>query len=469
MKKQLTIVLVSITLLFTVLSASAQQPYWKPTDNTPTTLVDNGNTCIAINNNDILFVGTLNSGIYKSTDGGKTWLKSLNLKDIPVIKIICEKEFEMYAIAGSTVYYSNNAGDTWISNLVPTKFPLTDIELVGRTKILVSTASIIDTAPGVYEYYGDGIFESENFGKNWVAKNRGLQHNLAITNLAISSTNVWIASMAGFKEGFGGLYYSLNEGEEWINLSFPKFYGLKSNVLYKTQSMYEIHCLEFDKNDYLYVSFDGSGGNFSIQGGFYIHLNDALIDEEWSALQINSTGFEWQFHPFHSIYFAKQREHIYASLNTISSVSFGGNYIKDEFGKLFKRKVFGVQPVRESYLKMLYTEDSKGRIFAVQYLDHRVYFTDSSTVTKTGFNNDYHNEIGIYPNPSTSFVNIKTPLTEEKIISVKLFDIHGQLIQEEAELPNNQFVFDINKQIIGLYLINIQTNKSNYSKMISIQ
>ncbi len=468
MKKQTTRILVALTFIFMALSTSAQDNYWKESKSSPTGLVDYGNTCITINDHDVLFVGTLTSGIYKSSDGGKNWIKSLDLKNVPVVKIICDKENEIYAIAGSDLYYSDNAGTTWIKNAVPTKFPLTDIELIEHSKIMVSAASILDTAPGEYDYYGDGVFISETSGKDWKNMNRGFQHNKAITNLAISANNVWIASMSGFREGVGGLYYSLNEGEEWIKLPMLKFYGMKSNVLYQPQSMYEIYCLEFDKSDYLYVSFDGSGGNFGMQGGFYVHINDALNNIEWSTLEVNKLGYEWQFHPFHSIYFAKQREHIYTSLNTYSSVSYGGNYIKDEFGKYFKRKLTGIQPVRESYLKMLYAEDSKGRIYAVQYLDHKVYYTDSSMAPKTGIEDEIKETIKVYPNPANSYVNIAAMEKGEEIRAVQLFDIKGQLIQEENNFTNNQFVFDINKHLDGLYILSIQTDKSIYTKKVSI-
>lgn len=469
MKKQTTKILVMLCLSIISLGAFAQGTYWKETRTTPTRLIDKGNTCIAINNKNTLFVGTLLTGAYRSYDEGLTWERCLPIKDSAVVKIICKNNEEIFAIAGKTVYYSNNGGSKWNKFPVPTKYLISDIELLDNGKVIVSTADIIDASPSDFDYYGDGIFISESNGKEWKAINNGIFNNKAITNLAVGNNNILVASMAGFKPGIGGLYYSLNEGKDWNILPMLKFKGKRSKDLFQPQSLYEIYCLEFDKNENLYVSFDGSGGNFAMQGNVNSNFYKAISDSTWRTMEVNKYGYDWQFHPYHSIYFAKQQAHTYTSLNTYNSVSYGGNHVQKEKETAFKRRISGIKPVRDSYLKMLYAENDKGRIYAVQYLDHRVYFTDSSTVTKTGFNQDYNNEIGVYPNPSTSFVNIKTPLAEEKIISVKLFDIHGQLIQEEGELPNNQFVFDINKQINGLYLINIQTNKSNYSKMISIQ
>lgn len=468
MKKQTIKLFLMFSLSIISLCSFAQGTYWSETTTTPTKLIDKGNTCIAISPKNTLFVGTLLTGAFRSYDDGLTWERCLPIKDSAVVKIICKNNEEIFAIAGKTVYYSNNGGSKWLKYPVPTMYLLSDIELLDNGKVVVSSADLIDTAPGEHDYYGDGVFISSNNGKDWKAINNGIFNNKAITNLAVGNNNIMVASMAGLKPGDGCIYYSLNEGDQWNVLPMLKFRGKRSKDLFQPQSIYEVHCLELDRNENLYVSFDGSSGNFAMQGSVYANIYKAISDSTWKTMEVNKYGYDWQFHTFHSIYFAKQQAHVYTSLNTYWSVSYGGNYVKKENEIGFKRRISGIKSVMDSYLKMLYAENAKGRIYAVQYLDNKVYFTDSSASINTGFEYDKSKNISVFPNPSKSYISISGISEEEEIVSVKLFDLKGQLVQEEKELIKNQFVFDINKHFSGLYLINIQTDKSFYTKMISI-
>ncbi len=460
--------LLTLLMLFTSIQLFAQN-YWRETLTSPTNNVDFGNTCIAINAESTLYIGTLNSGVYRSFDNGATWEQCLLLNDATVVKIICKNENEVFVAAATQVYYSADKGNTWIKNNLLSKYTITDIELLPNGKLIASTAEIVDFAGGKYEFIGDGVYMSANNGADWEKINTGLLYNNAITNLAISKKGIMVASMASFTSGQSGVYYSLDEGKHWTILPKIRFKGSRTGAEYSPQDMYEIHCLEFDKDDNIYVSFQGSGGNFAIEGGFYTNISKAIASDYWKPLHVNALGFEWQFHPFYSIYFAQKQEHVYTSLHTYSSTSFGGPYVDKARLSSTKRVVSGVLPVRNSYLKMLFVENSKGRIYGVQYLDHRVYFTDSSAQVNTGLEQVNSGKVSIYPNPSTSYVKIELENAEENLSKVELYNLQGQLMQSETELVNSQFIFDINNLIEGMYILKIQTDKAIYSKSISIK
>jgi hypothetical protein len=457
------------TLLLLISShLSFSQNYWKETPSSPTNMVDYGNTCIAINSDNTLFTGTLQSGIYRSFNQGATWDKCLDLTGVSVNKIICKNAFEMFALTSKAIYYSENKGTTWQKFDFPTTYELTDLEVLPNGNLIASTAMIKDFPDGSYEYYGEGVFISSSNGRNWKNSSKGLLYNKAITHLAVNAKGFMLASMASFTSGQGGVYYSVNGGEEWFIMPKIRFKGHKTGADYSPESMYEIHCLEFDAQDNVYVSFHGSGGNFGFEGGFYTKFTSAIAAEQWYPLALNKLGFEWQFHPFHSIFYTKNQEHRYASLNTFNSVSFGGAYVNRAKVSTDKRVVSGISPVRNSYLKMMFVENTNGRIFAIQNLDHRVYYTDSAISKPTGIDKISKTGLLLSPNPSSSFVNLQFENKEEQIVKAQLFDMQGRLVQEETNLYNNQFIFDINKQLHGLYLILIQTNTSKYSELIKI-
>lgn len=449
-------------------SLNAQNVFWQETASSPTLLADYGNTCVAINPNNTLFVGTFVSGIFRSVDDGATWENVVYIRDSTVNKIICRGAEEVFAIVGNKVYYSANSGDTWVQNKVPTTYPLTDIELLGTQKIVVSTADVVTTSPGNSDYYGDGVFVSEDNGITWTNRSAGLQHFKAITNLAVGNNNIMVASMASYTGFKGGLYFSMNEGLEWIQMPMFRYYGKRFHELLSPAQIYEVYCLEFDKADNLYMSYHGSGGNFGMEGGLYNNIYRALADSLWTPLPVNNLGFDFDFRGFSSLYFANNQTHVYSSLETQGSVSHGGAFRKNRNDEFFKRKVFGIYPVRESLLKVQYAENSEGRIFAVQTFDHRVYFTDSSAFS-TGIEHVRKMELDVYPNPSQHYVSIGGLDQNERIEHVWLYDIRGQLMQEQAFLDNNQFIFDINKEYNGLYILKIQTDKSFYSQKIKIE
>jgi len=69
------------------------------------------------------------------------------------------------------------------------------------------------------------------------------------------------------------------------------------------------------------------------------------------------------------------------------------------------------------------------------------------------------NAITVYPNPTTSHITIDI---DEKINSVKIFNITGDLVQTETSNT-----FSVENLSTGVYIINVVTSKGlNYSRFI---
>jgi len=78
--------------------------------------------------------------------------------------------------------------------------------------------------------------------------------------------------------------------------------------------------------------------------------------------------------------------------------------------------------------------------------------------------------ISIYPNPTSDFVNISN-LKEGKY-TISIFDMLGKLVQSyvDQEVIENQVMsFPVNKLSKGIYMINIASGTTSYSKQIIIE
>jgi hypothetical protein len=92
---------------------------------------------------------------------------------------------------------------------------------------------------------------------------------------------------------------------------------------------------------------------------------------------------------------------------------------------------------------------------------------DDLTITGVLSNNDeeFKNEVSIFPNPSQGLFNIKWPSNEETKIEV--FNYLGQKIFEEQRVTSGSYTLDLNRKSKGIYLVKIQSQgKVAHKKII---
>ena len=75
----------------------------------------------------------------------------------------------------------------------------------------------------------------------------------------------------------------------------------------------------------------------------------------------------------------------------------------------------------------------------------------------------FDNQIAIYPNPVTNFLNIKT---EENIIKIEIFNYLGKSILKSIDTSN----VDVSSLSKGIYLVKVNNDRGDISiqKMIKI-
>ncbi len=201
--------------------------------------------CVTIdpNNPEVVWVGTgenvsgrhvgFGDGIYKSTDGGKTW-KNLGLKNSQHIsKILIDPRDSrvIYAAAEGPLwvsggerglYKSIDGGQTWTPSLSISKDTgVTDAAFEpGNPDILYAAAYQRRRSVAAFMAGGpeSGLYKSIDAGKHWQRLSNGLpKGHMGRIGLAVSplKPNVVYATIEADKEN-KGFYRSEDKGENWV-------------------------------------------------------------------------------------------------------------------------------------------------------------------------------------------------------------------------------------------------------------
>lgn len=152
-----------------------------------------------------LYAGTDGGGVFKSTNGGASWLavnSGLTDKYIRSLAVDPTNSQIIYAGAGAFggVFRSIDSGASWsaVNNGLSNKSIMSiAIDPITPTTLYVGT-------------FGGGVFKSTNSGDIWISINTGLSMT-TIFSLAIVKENPVIL----YAGGRGGIFKSTNGGEEW--------------------------------------------------------------------------------------------------------------------------------------------------------------------------------------------------------------------------------------------------------------
>ncbi len=122
-------------------------------------------------------------------------------------------------------------------------------------------------------------------------------------------------------------------------------------------------------------------------------------------------------------------------------------------------------------------------VYNINFSKMKVNFVADNWEEGTGFELEYYailnlannsgiEELTLYPNPANDFITVKFSDSESDIISCKIFDITGKLLQEESidhnggESVKN---FDVSNLASGLYLFQLETKKGKDIRKFAIQ
>ena len=163
---------------------------WKPTNG-----LFSGDIRSIITNNGEIIAGS--DIIYKSSDNGKTWIKSNNGMATGITAIRALSKISTYLVAGTSagVYYSTDNGNNWIASAGTASLDVYCIVAKG-TNLFMST-------------FANGVYKSANYGQNWSAANTNIPTPYdAMQNLVVKGNDIYVCSVYG-------VYKSSNDGSTW--------------------------------------------------------------------------------------------------------------------------------------------------------------------------------------------------------------------------------------------------------------
>jgi len=186
-----------------------------------------------------IFAGTLNKGIYSSTDDGANW-DSVGNVDVPTF-ILANSGGLFFAGTRHGVYISTNSGTSW--NAASNGLPDTVVGTLAVSGGYIFAGTIVGvfrssdsgtswnavntglantrvySLAAVNGYllagtYGGGIFRSSDNGAHWIAANTGLGTDTLVIVLASINGNVYATAIPG-------QFLSTDDGANWIDISIP--------------------------------------------------------------------------------------------------------------------------------------------------------------------------------------------------------------------------------------------------------
>lgn len=342
--------------------------------------------CEAIDFNGNLFVGTIDSGLYYSTDLGNDWSSS-SLNGYTINSINASPNGYVYATTGQLIFKSTDQGLNWIqiTNGLPAAY-LKQVTSSSEDLVFLATSEglyrsidyganwervdsgffndyikgvVANPDGNIYAYLDSSIYRSSDDGVNWLELNKPPTGRITDLNFDSSNNLFLTINLIGVSVFLG--YRSTDQGETWqqFGSSCPLFFhfvevSLDGSLYIQSQfgiyrstdlgeswlqisSLTESNCLSFYSNEIL---FSGSltGVRRSTNAGIdWIVVGLPNDYPRILSLATNSTGtvFAGGGGNFPEIYKTTDHGQQWSTLNTTLDGLVISALDLDEFGNLF--------------------------------------------------------------------------------------------------------------------------------------
>jgi len=143
-----------------------------------------------------IFAGTVDYGVFSSTDNGSNWTQTLSaLNDKTIYSLVVNENNVFAGTNGYGVYLSTNNGTNWVQTSLDNQLVLS--LAISGNNIFAGT-------------WGNGVYLSTNYGLSWT---QTTLNNRKVNCFLLSGTNIF-AGVDGW-----GVYISTNNGTNWTNVS----------------------------------------------------------------------------------------------------------------------------------------------------------------------------------------------------------------------------------------------------------
>ena len=138
-------------------------------------------------NPDVVYAGTVRSGVYKTADGGATWAGPYGPQEREVMTLAIDPSntSTLYAgLAGQGLYKSTDGGLTWAYSGSGIQYAITQAIHIDPSNPSVVYAVGGDAGPGQF----GGVYKSTNAGASWTRRNAGLPYT-TVGDVAVDPAN----------------------------------------------------------------------------------------------------------------------------------------------------------------------------------------------------------------------------------------------------------------------------------------
>ena len=406
-----------------------------------TTVVD----AIAVdpNSSSNVYVGYWDIGFLKSIDGGFSFKKATEgmFYDANTFDIIVDPDNSdiIYATGGwweenkGSVYKSNDKAATWTA--INIGLPDAQVWSIAIDKNTPISARTLYAAS-----YENGIYKSTNSGTSWTAINNGLgvSGNLQVRKIYVdpNDSNILYAGIEAkqIENGGnnstiqGGLFKSVNAGASWsrIDSTLPQISVWdivvvpgNSQIIYTAVSNDYDHTLGQDFDGGVYKSTDGGNTWAVASSGMGNGYNLEVTSINISPTDVNILYATTSDAPYHDVCNGR---------GIFKSVDAGATWqsINDGLGVQYYDS-FCIDP---SNPRIIFAGSNGNGLY-------KGYDADIVAGIRNNSNEDLHLKIENFPNPAKDETTIRFYLPYQTTISMKLYNIQGELV--DILLENKQF------------------------------
>ena len=367
------------------------------------------NQAMIVKGNDIYIGGT--GGIYFSTDYGASWIDiKLNLKNIVVLDILI-KDSSLYIGTSTGIYLYDDLNYEWKQlNKGLSNTAVYVIDKIGNDLIAGTRG---------------GVFISSDNGENWEARNEGIE-DIWIYKFFVFDSIIIAGSILSDNYMGGGIYISSDKGQTW------ELSALKGR---------DILCF-YIFNNLIYAGTKNMGIYFTTDSGYtWTDMNENIL--------INTV------------------EDFVSIGNVLVTVAFNGGvlYSKD-YGYNWKNISNGLfdKSLRNIGIcgDWLIAGTYYGGMFRAKIAD----------LLPTDVVDNQNQELVLYPNPSTDYIEISEPSENHAlkgvVENVRIYNVFGELVLSNSQLDNsssqNSYRINLSSLPAGVYFLNILYNNEKLIK-----
>ena len=380
-------------------------------------------------------------GILHSTNGGNHF--DLVLKVSSVFSLFSTSSGNVYAGGSGKIFRSLNRGQSWDSVSINSTYPVLQFAENPQGHLFAITGAL-DLEKG---YVGDGVFFSDDQGKTWTQRNSGLGNYKYCDRIACDNNGTLYLAVADEQvSGNGGLFVSENEGLSWQHIDI-RIDG--KNAILNEIKVANTSGLTVTPDDSLMVSLSGISGKVSVQLNLKKKISSVPDNSFWKPYNITNTNLWWNDKLLGNVFFAKNGDR-YSSV--ASSVNQGGTFFQKKGKTTWQRYDYGLGlDINGERNFQYFAENSAGKVFMVQLLDERIYWTDESIPTSAPAPVNLQ-KFAVFPNPAQPLSTV-TLLSDKNLSGYELsvYDSTGRIISINTEEMQNQ-TFTA-PEIQGIYLI----------------